>query len=163
MSFRRTVLLVFLFVMGCSAKLIPYQPQEFDDVSKTMGVLEETLSYQSPKHAVKILEINPEFIKIVSGARYTTSYIHFKDIKKFDLYEKRGRKIVFIKGNNNRLLYRLYVEDEAVATDFINAVYTLKKHPKEIELELKKPSKKIKDTSKLDKKTDKLDKKEKNK
>ena len=64
--------------------------------------------------------------------------IHFDNIQKIDLHEKNEWKIVTIRGDNNSVLYRLYVEDIAVATDFINAVHTLKNHQKEIELELKK-------------------------
>jgi hypothetical protein len=139
MNIKILVYFSVLFFMGCSATHIPYEPQEFPDISRTINVLKETLSYQSPNHAVKHVEIKPDYFKVVSGVRYTPTYIHFDNIQKIDLHEKSEWKIVTIRGDNHSVLYRLYVEDQAVATDFINAVHTLKNHPKEIELELNKP------------------------
>ncbi len=126
--------------MGCSATHIPYQPEEFPDISRTMNVLKETLSFQSPNHAVKNVEIKPDYFRVITGSRNQPTYIYFDNIQKIELHEKRKWKIVTIRGDNYSVLYRLYAEDEAVAKDFINAVYTLKNHKKEIELELNRSS-----------------------
>ncbi|MCF6203914.1 MAG: hypothetical protein L3J59_09645 [Methylococcaceae bacterium] len=138
MNIKILVYFSFLFFMGCPATHIPYEPQVFPDISRTMNVLKETLSYQVPKRIVRYVEIKPDYFKVISGVRSTLTYIYFDDIQKIDLHEKRKRKVVTIWGDNHRALYRLYVKDQAVATDFINAVHTLKNHRKEIELELNK-------------------------
>ncbi len=153
MNIKTLVFFSTLFFMGCSATHIPYDPQEFPDISRTMNVLKETLSYQSSNHAVKHVEIKPDYFKVVSGVRYTPTYIHFDNIQKIDLHEKSEWKIVTIRGDNYSVLYRLYVEDKVVATDFINAVHTLKNHQKEIELELNKS---IDSANKIEKNEDNL-------
>jgi len=131
-----------LFLSGCSATQLNYQPQEYPDVVQSIDALKKTLSFQDNENmAVADVEIKPDYLKIVSGPFFKASYIHFDAIQDYALHEKKGLIIASIKDESNRILYRLYVQDEEIAKDFIDAVFTLKNHPKELETVLKKTNK----------------------
>ena len=138
MNIKQIIVIIILFCTGCSATKLTYQPQEYNDISKSIEILKSSLNYQSPEHVVKSIEIKPDFLKIISGSNYTTSYVHFEYIGYIDFHEKNEWKIVTIRGKNRRILYRLYVKNKEIAKSFINAIYTLKNHPKELEIELNK-------------------------
>ena len=138
MNIKQIIVIIILFCTGCSATKLTYQPQEYNDISKCIEIIKNSLNYQSSLHAVKSIEIKPDFLKIVSKPNYEHSYIHFEYIGNIDFHEKNEWKIVTIKGENRRILYRLYVKDKEIAKSFINAIYTLKNNPKALEIELNK-------------------------
>lgn len=129
-----------LFGIGCSATKLSYQPKEYNNISKSIAILKNSLKHQSVKHAVKSVEIKTDYIKILSSQRNKVNYIHFEYILNIELYEKNEWKVINLIGEDRRVMYRLYVKDETIAKEFINAIYTLKNHPEQLEeaLNLKK-------------------------
>lgn len=122
-----------IFLYGCSAKQLSYIPTDLGNVTHSIAVVKESLQYQSPNHKVNSVEINHDYIKIVSQPNSKISFIHFDSIGKIELHQKDEWQIVTIRGLDKSVLYRLYVEDDDVAKNFMNAVYTLKNHWQEIE------------------------------
>ena len=141
MNMKKTLLIVILFCTGCSATKLAYQPQEYNDISKSIEVLKNSLTYQSPNHTVKSIEVKPDYFKIISGPRNKVSYVHFENIENIDFHEKREWKIITIKDKKRRILYRLYVRNREIAENFINAVYTLKNYDHKLETELNQTKK----------------------
>jgi hypothetical protein len=139
MNVKTIVLISALFFTGCSATRLTYQPQEHSDVSKSIKILKDSLSYQPPNHAVKSVEVRPDFFKIV-GSNHRINNIHFDSIGNIDFHEKNEWKIVTIRGKRRRILYRLYVKDRTIAQNFINAVYTLQNHHKDLVAILRGPA-----------------------
>jgi len=124
-----------MFLGGCAATKLAYHPEEYTDISKSIKVLKEGFFHQSPSFRVKTVDVTPTYIKVLD-ARGTTSYIHFENIGRIDLHEKRKWKIVSIYGKNNReRVYRLYAVNIGIAKNFINAVYTLKNNHRNISIE----------------------------
>lgn len=138
MNIKQIIVIIILFCTGCSATKLTYQPQEYNDISKSIEIIKSSLNYQSSLHAVISIEIKPDFLKIISEPNYNHSYIHFEYIGNIDFHEKNEWKIVTIKGKNRRILYRLYIKDKEIAKSFINAIYTLINNPKALEIELNK-------------------------
>ncbi len=101
-----------------------------------MAVFKESLKQQSPNHKVQSVVVNHDFIKIISEPNSKISFIHFDAIGGIELYEKSEWKIVTLRNLDNTVMYRLYVKSDEVAKNFIDAVYTLKIHSKEIEREV---------------------------
>lgn len=129
MNIKTTILVVSLvFLSGCAAQRLMHQPQEYTEQFKSKEVIEKVLYYQSPNHAIRSVYIRPDYIRIISTAHNRTTYIHFEYINKFELHAKDEWRIVTLRGPFNDVIYRLYVKDEQMARDFINAVYTLKVH-----------------------------------
>ena len=100
-----------------------------------MDVFKESLKYQSPNYKVHSVVVNHDYIKIISEPNSKISFIHFDVISGIELHEKSEWKIVTLKNLDNTVMYRLYVKSDEVAKNFIDAVYTLKIHSKEIETE----------------------------
>jgi uncharacterized protein YcfL len=137
----KKILLVFiieLMLHGCSATKLSCTPTDRNNVSQSIHVLKESLKYQSPEHKVDSVAVNHDYIKIISEPNAKISFIHFDVMGGIELHKKGEWKIVTIKSLNNTIMYRLYVESDEVAKNFIDAVYTLKIHSKEIESELNK-------------------------
>lgn len=152
MNVKIIVLISALFFTGCSATRLTYQPQEHSDVSKSINVLKDSLNYQSPNHAVKSVEVRPDFFKIV-GSNHRINNIHFDSIGNIDFHKKNEWKIVTIRGKNRRILYRLYVKDRTIAQNFINAVYTLQNHHEDLVAILRGPTNPSSDVDNITKKT----------
>lgn len=135
---NKIFLIVFgLALYGCSATKLSCTPTDRGSVAQSMDVFKESLKYQSPSHKVHSVVVNHDYIKIVSEPNAKVSFIHFDAIGGIELHEKSEWKIVTLKNLDNTIMYRLYVESDEVAKNFIDAVYTLKIHSKEIESETK--------------------------
>ena len=124
------VVLSVLFFFGCATKLW-YQPEKHSDIQQSVDIVKRSLRYQSPSYAVNSVDVTPDYIKVV-GVRDEVNYINFDNIAKIELHEKRKWKIVSILAPQDFLMYRLYVTDEKMAREFINAVYTLEHSQKKI-------------------------------
>ena len=131
------VLLIEMVLYGCSATKLTCTPTDRGNITQSINVLKESLRHQSPDHKVNSVAVDHDYIKIISEPNSRTSFIHFDFIGGIELHEKGDWKIVTIRGLDNTILYRLYVESDDVAKNFIDAVYTLKIHSKEIKKELK--------------------------
>ena len=137
---NKQILLVFiinLMLFGCTATKLSCTPTDRLSVAQSIDVLKESLDYQSPNHKVHSVEINHDYIKIVSEPNSKISLIHFDSIGGIELHEKGEWKIVTIRSLDDSVMYRLYVKSDEVARNFIDSVYTLKNHQNEIENELK--------------------------
>ena len=130
------ILLFELTLYGCSATKLSCTPTDRGSVSQSMAVFKESLKQQSPNHKVQSVVVNHNFIKIISEPNSKISFIHFDAIGGIELYEKSEWKIVTLRNLDNTVMYRLYVKSDEVAKNFIDAVYTLKIHSKEIEREV---------------------------
>lgn len=117
-------LIVFAFFLSGCATQLTYQPVDMGDIELSKKMVENGLLHQSPNHGVKSSTIARDYIKIETTK--TVHHIIFNNIDIIELHEKHEWKIVSIWDAREGLMYRLYVTDEKIARDFINAIYTLK-------------------------------------
>lgn len=131
-------LIMGVILYGCSATKLSYTPTDNGNIAHSIAVFKESLQHQSPNHEVKSVEINHDYIKILNASNSKTNFIHFDVIGNIELHEKDEWRIVTIRSLDNSILYRLYVDDDEIARNFMDAIFTLKHHWREIGQELNK-------------------------
>ncbi len=141
------MMLVMATFTACGSTLVPYAPKTNMPQDVAIKTIEQVSFEQHVKYRPEHVAVTPEYMHFSQGStsrgvgivpirgvalqrsklKSIQNRVYFNNMSGFRFYTKRNWFIVFIAGPRGEVLHRTYCYSREKATDFMDAVASLKR------------------------------------